>query len=98
MSKDTNSFKSISPRITVAPSTVPGIAQALATAIKAADKRNIKSGIDWPTTPDEAFPNSWISRFVAMSEQTLHSPSGGRESSVGPRHIKLAGRQQKTLK
>jgi glycosyltransferase involved in cell wall biosynthesis len=72
MTKETASFRKISPNIHVAEPTVASITQALTKAMRATSKRRLRrSKIDWPTTPEEAFPSNWISEFVTMGKLTM---------------------------
>lgn len=72
MTKTPELMATISPEILVPDAEIGAIADAIATAVRRVNAGERPRGrIDWPSTPEGAFPDEWVDALVAMMERTL---------------------------
>jgi hypothetical protein len=72
MTKTQAAFAGVSDLIDVAEPDVGCIAQSLIAAIRRVNAGPVPhEPIDWPTSPQEAFPDAWLDRFVHLAERSL---------------------------
>lgn len=72
MSKTQASFADISSLIHVAEPEVEAIAQALVAALRQVNAGHVVNpGLDWPTSPETAFPTPWLDEFIGLAVRSL---------------------------
>jgi hypothetical protein len=72
MTKDQSSFTGVSDLIHVAEPEVEAIAEALVAAFRQINAGEVANpGLDWPVSPEGAFPDAWLDEFVALAQRTI---------------------------
>ncbi|MDP3403894.1 MAG: hypothetical protein Q8S03_04325 [Brevundimonas sp.] len=81
MTKTRAAFAGISDLIDVADPEVPMIARSLMAAIRRVNAGPVPhEPIDWPVSPEEAFPDPWLDTFITLATRSL-----------GPQGVQTAG-------
>lgn len=72
MSKTAAAFADVSPLIRVAEAEVEAIADELVAAVRQVMAGPVRNpGVDWPTSPAEAFPDAWLDQFMDLARRSL---------------------------